>query len=239
MTASLDDMVDELETTVKDLKLQLEEAKTIKPINLADDVPPEVVEQVINAVFYYMREHADAETKQPFINMIRGLVHQVVIGPADNGRDVELYVHGAIVSILATMDTIKAMEAEFRTAQEYQYHELMHKGVLDTEAKREKFLTLCAEELVSKRQEWADLQVSVVAGARFEPVCKDCDLVGTASRPVTKRISSLICASWMPTPRVPTGARWPGSSSTAIRWPNPAASAIAGRRIGTGASRFS
>ena len=67
------------------------------------------------------------------------------------------------------MDTIKAMEAEFKTAQEYQYHALMHEGVLDTEPKRKKFLALCAEELEGKRREWQDLQVSVVAGAGFEP----------------------------------------------------------------------
>ncbi|MEA5472590.1 hypothetical protein VB714_27250, partial [Spirulina sp. 06S082] len=94
---------------------------------------------------------------------------QVLIGPAEHGNGVELYVHGAIVSILATMDTIKAMEAEFRTAQEYEFHNLIDKGVLDTEAKRDKFLALCAEELEGKRREWKDLQVSVVAGAGFEP----------------------------------------------------------------------
>ena len=167
--ASLDDMVDELEARINDLKHQLEVARTTKPVNLADDVTPEIVQRVINAVMYYVREHADGETKQPFIIMIRGLIQQVVIGPAENGNGVELYVHGAIVSILATMDTIKAMEAEFQTAQEYEYHDLMHKGILDTEAKRKKFLALCAEELEVKRREWADLQVSVVAGAGFEP----------------------------------------------------------------------
>ena len=50
-----------------------------------------------------------------------------------------------------------------------QYHALMHEGVLDTEPKRKKFLALCAEELEGKRREWKDLQVSVVAGAGFEP----------------------------------------------------------------------
>ncbi len=167
--ASLDDMVDELEGKITELKQELDVARTTKPVNLADDVTPEVVQRVINAVMYYMREHADAETKQPFITMIRGLIQQVVIGPAEHGNGVELYVHGAIVSILATMDTIKAMEAEFKTAQEHQYHALMHEGVLDTEPKRKKFLSLCAEELEGKRREWQDLQVSVVAGAGFEP----------------------------------------------------------------------
>jgi DNA invertase Pin-like site-specific DNA recombinase len=167
--ASLDDMVDELEVKIANLRQELEVARTTKPANLADDVTAEMVERVINALMYYLREHADTETKQPFVNIIRGLIQQVVIGPAEHGNGVELYVHGAIVSILATMDTIKAMEAEFRTAQEYEFHNLIDKGVLDTEAKRDKFLALCAEELEGKRREWKDLQVSVVAGAGFEP----------------------------------------------------------------------
>ena len=52
----------------------------------------------------------------------------------------------------------------------------------------------------------------------------------TASLHTTKRISSPICASWTPTPRVSTGGRWLGSSCTAIRQPNPTAAVAAGRR---------
>lgn len=34
---------------------------------LKAEVNPEAVELVINSAFYYMREHADTEMKQPFI----------------------------------------------------------------------------------------------------------------------------------------------------------------------------
>lgn len=164
-------MVDELEHKIRDLK-ELEVARTTKPVNLADVVTPEVVQRVINAVMYYIRGHADAETKQPFIIMIRGLIQQVVIGPAQHGNGVELNVHGTIVSFPATMDTIKAMDAEFKTAQEYEFHNLIDKGVLDTEPKRKKFLALCAEELEEKRREWTDLQVSVLSVSGFEPATR-------------------------------------------------------------------
>lgn len=84
---------------------------------------PDFVQRVTNAVMYYMREHADVETKQPFITIIRGLIQQVVIGPAQTRSSVEFYVHGAI-------DTIKTLEAEFRTAQEFEYHVLMTRRFL-------------------------------------------------------------------------------------------------------------
>ncbi len=47
---------------------------------LKADVSPEAVELVINTAFYYMREHADTETKQPFINIVRQFIQKVVIG---------------------------------------------------------------------------------------------------------------------------------------------------------------
>src|SRR5690606_7001017 len=42
-------------------------------------------------------------------------------------------------------------------------------GEIDTEAKRKKLLEAYAEELSVKQLEWQDIQVSLVAGAGFEP----------------------------------------------------------------------
>jgi len=42
-------------------------------------------------------------------------------------------------------------------------------GEIDTEQKQKKLLDAYAEELLSKYPEWQTLQVSVVAGAGFEP----------------------------------------------------------------------
>ncbi|MFD1328001.1 hypothetical protein [Mycoplana ramosa] len=49
------------------------------------------------------------------------------------------------------------------------YLEKLRAGELDTEQKRKKLLDASAEELSMKRLEWANIQVSVVAGAGFEP----------------------------------------------------------------------
>ncbi|MCF6368138.1 hypothetical protein [Rhizobium halophilum] len=45
----------------------------------------------------------------------------------------------------------------------------MAAGELDTELKKQKLLEAYAEELEAKRKDWKNLQVSVVAGAGFEP----------------------------------------------------------------------
>ena len=42
-------------------------------------------------------------------------------------------------------------------------------GELDTDAKRQKLLEAYSEELLMKFPEWENLQVSLVAGAGFEP----------------------------------------------------------------------
>jgi hypothetical protein len=42
-------------------------------------------------------------------------------------------------------------------------------GELDTEAKRKKLLDRYGEELIKRYPEWENLQVSLVAGAGFEP----------------------------------------------------------------------
>ena len=51
----------------------------------------------------------------------------------------------------------------------YNYLEKLRAGELDTEQKRKKLLDAYAEELCVKRLEWQQIQVSVVAGAGFEP----------------------------------------------------------------------
>ncbi|MNI18135.1 hypothetical protein D3C73_715320 [compost metagenome] len=48
---------------------------------LKADVSPETVELIINSAFYYIREHAETETKQSFIKIVRQFVQQLIIAP--------------------------------------------------------------------------------------------------------------------------------------------------------------
>ncbi|OJG00677.1 hypothetical protein AX761_24425 [Rhizobium sp. 58] len=52
---------------------------------------------------------------------------------------------------------------------EYDFQQRLKAGELDTEAKRKKLLSDYAEELDKKKLGWVNLQVSLVAGAGFEP----------------------------------------------------------------------
>ena len=47
-----------------------------------------------------LREHADAETKQRFINIVRQFIQKVVIGKTPGHQPASLEVHGRIASIL-------------------------------------------------------------------------------------------------------------------------------------------
>nr|KDP76424.1 hypothetical protein FA04_30610 [Ensifer adhaerens] len=52
---------------------------------------------------------------------------------------------------------------------QHEYLERLRAGEIDTEQKQKKLLDAYAEELSLKRLEWQNIQVSVVAGAGFEP----------------------------------------------------------------------
>jgi hypothetical protein len=62
-----------------------------------------------------------------------------------------------------------ALEKQFGVLKRHDYLERHDAGELDTEQERKKLLEAYAEELSVKRLEWSNLQVSLVAGAGFEP----------------------------------------------------------------------
>ncbi len=78
-----DDMLDQLDAERGENRLKQapkEEDFGEKIRKLKAEVSPEAVELVLNSAFYYLREHADTETKQPFINIVRQFIQKVVIG---------------------------------------------------------------------------------------------------------------------------------------------------------------
>lgn len=84
--AALDDMLDTLEERRTGLETELRRSPAEKEDfdekikKLKVEVSPEAVEPILNSVSYYIREHADAESKQPFINIARQFIQKVVIG---------------------------------------------------------------------------------------------------------------------------------------------------------------
>ena len=167
-------MLDTLEERRSGLEARLKQAPAEEDFGeklrkLKAEVSPEAVELVINSAFYYLREHADTETKQPFINLVRQFIQKVVIGKTPGHQPASLEVHGRIASILAAMEAATILEKQFEALKQHDYLERLRAGEIDTAQKRQKLLDAYAEELRCKYSEWENLQVSVVAGAGFEP----------------------------------------------------------------------
>ncbi|MBU0831160.1 MAG: recombinase family protein [Alphaproteobacteria bacterium] len=175
--AAFDDQLDRLDEEREELERQLASAPSMdKPVSdaerlatLRDEINEDTVRTVIHAMLYMMRDHADPQTKQPLIRIIRQLVQKVVIASTPGRQPPALEVHGRIASILAAMETAQVMEAKFRAMVDQDVLARQLSGELDTEDKKQKLLAGYAEELSRKRLEWQQIQVSVVAGAGFEP----------------------------------------------------------------------
>ncbi len=103
--AALDAMPYRIEERRAGLEARLNQAPEVEDFGgrirkLKAEVSPEAVELTINSAFYYMREHAGAETKQPVINLVQQFVQKVVIGKTPGHPPASLEVHGRIAGIL-------------------------------------------------------------------------------------------------------------------------------------------
>lgn len=68
---------------------------------------------ILNTILYAVREHADKETRQPFINLVRQFIQKVVIGKTPGHQPASLEVHGRIASILCAMEASAILEKRF------------------------------------------------------------------------------------------------------------------------------
>ncbi len=172
---ALDDRLDQLEAQRAELTAKLATLTIVEPdttmrlAELRKQINPEAVQQIMTLVLFYMRDGMDAQTMQPFIAIIRQLIQKVVIGKTPGHQPASLEVHGRIASILAAMEASTILEERLKLLQAHDFERRAASGELETEAKRKKLLDAYAEELDVKKAEWVNLQVSVVAGAGFEP----------------------------------------------------------------------
>jgi len=161
--AALDDMLDKLEERRAGLEARLKQAPDEEDFGekirkLQEEVSPQAVELIVNSAFYYMREHADTETKQRFINIVRQFIQKVIIGKTPGHQPASLEVHCQIASIFAAMEAATILEKRFEALARHDYLQKLRAGELDTEQKQKKLLDAYAEELSMKRLEWANIQ---------------------------------------------------------------------------------
>ena len=173
--SALDDVLDQLEVKKAETTALLSAAAGTdddlsgRLAKLRADASPESVERLTNMAIYMYRDKVDTDVKQPLVTLIGLLVQKVVIGKTPGHQPAELEVHGRISSILAAMEASMIVERQFKHLKEAEYLEKIDSGELVSQEKRKEFLDAYAEELSVRRDEWKNIQVSVVAGAGFEP----------------------------------------------------------------------
>ncbi|WP_348627207.1 recombinase family protein [Rhizobium sp. TH135] len=173
--AILDDQLDELEAKreqlarelatveepVQDFKGKIEKLKTqFNPANIGI---------AIRKLIFLARNNADEAAKRRLMPIVRDLIQTVVIGKTPGHQPASLQVHGDIANIMASMDVIDVLQQQFFTAAQNDLMTRMTSGEIDTEAKKNKLIEAYMDEMSRKLPEWENLQVSVVAGAGFEP----------------------------------------------------------------------
>ncbi len=174
--AILDDHLDELEVTREKLVMELAAAE--EPA--AEDFQEKIArlkaqfnaantEIAIRKLLFLARNNADEQAKRRLMPIVRDLIQTVVIGKTPGHQPASLQVHGDIANIMASMDVIDIMQQQFVAAAQNDLMARIASGEIDTEHKKKKLLEAYAEELLRKYPEWENLQVSVVAGAGFEP----------------------------------------------------------------------
>jgi hypothetical protein len=127
------------------------------------------VEVAIRKLLLLARDKGNEEAKQHLMPIVRDLIQTVVIGKTPGHQPASLQVHGSIANIMASMEVLDLMEQQFIAAAGNDLMARIASGEIDTEEKREKPLGQYAEELRLLYPEWENLQVTVVAGAGFEP----------------------------------------------------------------------
>ncbi len=173
--AILDDQLDDLEAAREALLGELatteepEQDFSEKIAKLKAQFDPTNTELAIRKLIFLARNNADEQAKRRLMPIVRDLIHTVVIGKTPGHQPAALQVHGDIANIMASMDVIDMMQRQFVASAQNDLMSRIASGEIDTEHKKKKLLEAYAEELLKRFPEWENLQVSVVAGAGFEP----------------------------------------------------------------------
>ena len=106
---------------------------------------------------------------QRHFNFVRELVQKVVIVPSADGKAAELTIVGRLASILASMQAFQEYSAGLRQRHHDEYTRRAKAGEFSNLQERLDFQKRFQAVLAKAEADWKVLQVSVVAGAGFEP----------------------------------------------------------------------
>ncbi len=111
-------------------------------------------------------EHDDV---QRHFNFLRELVQKVVIAPSVDGKSAELTIHGRLAGVIASMQAFQDYSAGLREQHANEFARRLRAGEFRDRAEKMAYLSRFEAVLAEEETSWRRLQVSVVAGAGFEP----------------------------------------------------------------------
>jgi hypothetical protein len=172
-----DDQLDALEAKRQAVSQQLAQLpdvqQTIESLNrLSDHMTASTMEVKLTHMLYLLRtgaEEADA-MKPAFMSIVRQLIDKVIISRCQETANANLQVHGRIASILASLDAATLTQKLCETTRALDYIDYVtHDGQDASDDEREQYYQQLSDKMEEFREDWDDLQISVVAGAGFEP----------------------------------------------------------------------
>jgi hypothetical protein len=165
---ALDQMLNDLEQQRLSLASQLAAAPSTSAHAVTPPLNAGMLKSAIAAV-KTMLSTWETGVQESWISIARQLVQKVVIAPSADGKSAELTIHGRLAAILAAQEAWREVSRELRDQQSSEFVRKRSAGEFKSLADKTKFLRRCEALLAEQEQEWMVLQVSVVAGAGFEP----------------------------------------------------------------------
>ena len=106
---------------------------------------------------------------QRHFNFLRQLVQKVVIAPSSDGKSADLTIHGHLAAVLASMQAFQEYSSGLKDRHRNEYARRVKAGEFSNQSEKLAYLERFRAALAAAEADWKLLQVSVVAGAGFEP----------------------------------------------------------------------
>jgi DNA invertase Pin-like site-specific DNA recombinase len=166
--AALDDMIDERErereTLIQELKVTAASAIDSRPI---PDIPPSVFRSFWRGLMAERGGNLNEDGK--LTHFVRQMVSKVVIQPSSDGRSADLAVYGQVVAILASLEAWEEHAKAIRQDASADFKKRLAAGSFRNAGEKLEYMNRFQRRLSEAHERWKLLQVSVVAGAGFEP----------------------------------------------------------------------
>ncbi len=178
--AAFDQMLDDLEQERAHLAAELE-AATPKPDSKSGNggrnpgdpiiINPSMYRAALDAMTTALKgkNSEKNETLAAYGEFVRSLIPKVVVAPSDDGKLANLTIHGRLATILASMEAFQDYSTRMREHYHRDYTTRVQAGEFGDAKGKIFYLGRVQEILRKKEASWRQLQVSVVAGAGFEP----------------------------------------------------------------------